>query len=316
MFFGKFNTETAAPLTLQLDPARKLIRVPRLAPFVLLCLLAAVDAVWATSRHIRFTGVESYLLIVMILLAVSGLYSSVRKDRRLCEISYYVALWTLMMAIIPAFTYLCATLQFRLYDEDFVLLDRALGLDWLGYYRFITKNRALAEFLMTMYHSMIPQLFFSILYFTHIRKHDRNDELFWIAFICLVMTSVLSGILPAAGALYHYDIGLNYAIHLRDYFALKNGTISTFSIREMEGIITFPSFHAAAAILLIHAYRRTRIFLPVLCLNILMILATPIFGGHYFVDIAGGGIVAFISIFTTKYLRSWLNADLRFFKQA
>jgi len=310
MFIGRTNRETSMSLTMQVEPGQRLISAERLVPFALLLLLGAVDAVWAASIHVRFIGVELNLYFTLILLAVGIFYHSFRKDRRLFEISYYAALWSLMMAVAPPLTYLCATFNFRLYDDDLVMLDKMLGFDWPNYYKFFTNDKTIAAIFLAIYFSMLLQLFFSVIYFSHVRKYHRNSELFWVAFISLVITSLLSGIFPATGALHYYNTGLNHAVHLHDYAALRSGSISEFVLRDMQGIITFPSFHTAAAVMLAYAYRGTRMFIPVFCLNVLMLLATPVFGGHYLVDLLGGAGVALVSIPITYYLRAFLREGL------
>lgn len=310
MFLGGTDKQTSMSLTMQVEPVQRLVTAERLGPFALLLLLGAVDAVWAALIHVRFIGVDLNLYFTLILLTVSIFYHSFRKDRRLFEVSYYAALWGLMMAVGPPLTYLCATFKFRLYDNDLVMLDRMLGFDWPSYYDFFTYNKTIAAIFLTAYFSMLVQLFFSVIYFSHIRKYHRNNELFWVAFISLVITSFLSGIFPATGALQYYDTGLNHAVHLHDYAVLRSGSFSEFVLRDMKGIITFPSYHTAAAVMLGYAYRGTRMFIPVFCLNILMLLATPVFGGHYLVDLLGGTGVAIMSILITHYLRALLQEGL------
>ena len=72
---------------------------------------------------------------------------------------------------------------------------------------------------------------------------------------------------------------------------------------ELGGIITFPSFHAAAAILALWAFWGIWWLRPfALITNVSMLLATPVIGGHYFVDILAGILVAVGAIFAAKTL--------------
>ncbi|MEI7609953.1 MAG: phosphatase PAP2 family protein, partial [Rhodospirillaceae bacterium] len=55
------------------------------------------------------------------------------------------------------------------------------------------------------------------------------------------------------------------------------------------GIVTFPSFHSALAVLLVWAARGLgRMIIPVAALNAVVLAVTPIYGGHYFVDVIAG----------------------------
>lgn len=71
----------------------------------------------------------------------------------------------------------------------------------------------------------------------------------------------------------------------------------------MTGLIFFPSFHAAGAVMFIRSwwqFRRLRwLMLP---LNLMLIAAAPVFGLHYFVDLLGGIAVAVVSIILAEVL--------------
>ena len=63
------------------------------------------------------------------------------------------------------------------------------------------------------------------------------------------------------------------------------------------GLITFPSFHAAAAVLLGWLYYGNRLLRwPFVLLNAGMALSAIVVGGHYLVDIIGGVVVAILGI--------------------
>ena len=71
----------------------------------------------------------------------------------------------------------------------------------------------------------------------------------------------------------------------------------------MEGLIAFPSYHTANAILFVWALWPLRLLRPVmLALNALLIASTPLAGAHYLVDLIGGALVAAGAIFLTSRL--------------
>jgi membrane-associated phospholipid phosphatase len=67
--------------------------------------------------------------------------------------------------------------------------------------------------------------------------------------------------------------------------------------RALEGIVTMPSFHAAAAILLGFTYWYIKslrwLFLT---LNVIMLASAVPVGGHYLVDVVAGSVIAAASI--------------------
>jgi hypothetical protein len=81
-------------------------------------------------------------------------------------------------------------------------------------------------------------------------------------------------------------------------------------VSENKGLIQFPSYHTAAAILAINAFRFNRLLFTVnLAVSALLILAVPTFGSHYVADVLAGGAVAGFAIWTARRLVYWLSHE-------
>jgi membrane-associated phospholipid phosphatase len=70
---------------------------------------------------------------------------------------------------------------------------------------------------------------------------------------------------------------------------LRAGTLRALDMTQLMGIVTFPSYHAALALIFVRAFRDV----PGLAIAgalwaTLTIVATPVFGGHYLVDVLAG----------------------------
>jgi membrane-associated phospholipid phosphatase len=83
-------------------------------------------------------------------------------------------------------------------------------------------------------------------------------------------------------------------------------------LTRLAGIVAFPSFHCASAILNAWAVWPVRsLRLPFMALNLLMIAATPVIGGHYLADLIGGALVAVLTIIVVGGVhRRFLNSNL------
>lgn len=87
---------------------------------------------------------------------------------------------------------------------------------------------------------------------------------------------------------------------LRDAPLVRAGTLHGLNLSRLVGILTFPSFHAASAALYIWAFSPLRwLRLLLVPCNILMIAASPVGGGHYFVDVFAGIAVSAAAIVVT-----------------
>jgi membrane-associated phospholipid phosphatase len=113
-------------------------------------------------------------------------------------------------------------------------------------------------------------------------------------------------LMPAQGAYVHHGfersdlpdlmVGLpfDYPVVLN---ALRDGTMDTLSSASVSGLISFPSFHAASAVMLSIAWARFgRIAIPMHVLNAGVALSAIPIGSHYFTDILGGVAVGFFSM--------------------
>jgi len=78
----------------------------------------------------------------------------------------------------------------------------------------------------------------------------------------------------------------------------------------VKGLVGFPSFHTAQAIIAIwYARRLKRFFYPFLVFNILVVASTPIQGGHHVVDVIGGlAVAAFAIWFASTAARRLIRA--------
>ena len=122
--------------------------------------------------------------------------------------------------------------------------------------------------------------------------------------VALAVTLAVFAFVPAEGTFAFLEIGpqeyanlapVTTTHQLVSLDALRSGKI--VEIADMEGLITFPSFHTAWAILFMWGFYPVRkLRLAAIALNLLMIASTPVMGAHYFVDLLGGIIVALAAI--------------------
>jgi membrane-associated phospholipid phosphatase len=92
--------------------------------------------------------------------------------------------------------------------------------------------------------------------------------------------------------------------------ALRAGTMRSVALNQLEGLISFPSFHTAAALIFIWTLHTVRyVSWAGIPLNLALIVATPTVGAHYFIDVVGGVVVAFAAIAASDVLCRHAKAD-------
>lgn len=123
--------------------------------------------------------------------------------------------------------------------------------------------------------------------------------------VSAVAVVVVSGLAPAIGPYVHLapDPALMRMMaeagvwHLTHCEALRAGTFTVFDFSRTEGLVTFPSFHTALAVLTVrYAWSMPRLRWPAFALNVCVVVGTLPEGGHYLVDLIGGGAAAWAAI--------------------
>ena len=267
-----------------------------------LLALGGLDWIWAYYAGLTFTHWQVIVLVMALLLALGVFYSASGRSGQLADIAHYAALYLAFMVTGTIFTYLTASLRLPLWDAELASIDSALGFNWLAWFQFVEAHRMLKLLLVVAYGTLTLQVIGSIIYFSHVGRRDRNDELWWCAMVSLLITAVMSGIFPAIGAFVTYGVPAHaQATHLPHLLALRDGSISSFALDTMQGIITMPSYHTVLAILLIYVHRGQRVWFPaVAVINGLMLVSVPSEGGHYLVDMLAGGAVAALSVMALR----------------
>ncbi|WP_198165005.1 phosphatase PAP2 family protein [Rhodoplanes sp. Z2-YC6860] len=218
-----------------------------------------------------------------------------------------IVLITLLMA---PFTYVAAAANFPMADAKLLAIDQFLGLDWLGYVTFVNERPLLATWLDFGY-MMIRWPLFIIPVALAASGKFRRLQVYTLAFlIALIVTTIISTMIPAIGVYQQLGVSVTdfqnlnpiaYLGQLRDLPLVRNGSLRALDLDLLSGIITFPSFHAASALLYGWALWGSPWFRPVAIIaNLAMLAATPITGGHYFIDVVAGLAVAAVAIVIAK----------------
>jgi membrane-associated phospholipid phosphatase len=196
--------------------------------------------------------------------------------------------------------------------------DRIFGFDWLAWYQCVAAHPALQVAGRAAYQSIYVTPAILLAYFAWTgRKPQARIFIasFWIA---ALLTLLLFLAVPAKGplaVLWHgripyWPVSALYQAHLIPQ--LRTHALRLVDLQSVQGVVCAPSFHAAAAVLFIAAAWPVRILRwPLLAVNALMILATPVEGTHYLTDILVGMAVALVATAAARSLSSRMSAGGR-----
>jgi membrane-associated phospholipid phosphatase len=187
--------------------------------------------------------------------------------------------------------------------------DRALGLDFRSYLDFVNARPVLIGPLAIGYRSIAWQILGIMIVLPLAGYYRRSAEAICAFTLALVATTCISALVPAIGVYGMLDVYASdfpniepqgYYDTLHDAPLVRAGILHGLNLSRLVGILTFPSFHAASAALYIWAFSPLRwLRLLLVPCNILMIAASPVGGGHYFVDVFAGIAVSAAAIVVT-----------------
>jgi hypothetical protein len=234
---------------------------------------------------------RAILLAVIILGALRLFYTSVRPNAGIAlmaTLGCFLVLFTDAVAIIDYV--LVGLWPLPLQDARLSAADAALGLDWMSLYRFTSASQWFNRASNIAYNLLGPELILLLLLLVGLGQ-ARQAVLLWRRFAVTALVTVGLGLLiPAAGpfAFHHLPVAASTG-YVVQYAALRDGSLRLIDLAHAEGLVSFPSFHACLTVVCAAGARglgpaRFVFYL----LNLLIVIASPMIGGHYFVDIFAG----------------------------
>jgi membrane-associated phospholipid phosphatase len=172
----------------------------------------------------------------------------------------------------------------------------------------------LATLLRGPYHSTGPQLVLVLVALALTRQRERLGEFLAVFAICSAATGIAMLSIPSEGAYAYYRPDLatftNYSSlsgmwHHPTLVALRTDAAPLLNFLNSQGLVTFPSFHTALAIMTTYAVREWRpLFIVVGGINAAVIVGTITEGGHHLVDIIAGASITVASIALVQIITS------------
>jgi membrane-associated phospholipid phosphatase len=194
-------------------------------------------------------------------------------------------------------TYAASDVHSPYRDAELNSIDRWFGFDRVAFLEFLRPYSNILAILKGVYHSMGVQCLLLPLILILSGNLIRLQKYVLAFGLSLIATSFVASLVPAVSAKVFIDLQPHAAAYFPIIEALRDGSLRHISPATFEGLITFPSFHTTCAILFMWAGWELQlgryVFVPI---NLLMIIATPIHGGHYLIDVVGGTVVAFGTI--------------------
>ena len=177
--------------------------------------------------------------------------------------------------------------------------DEALGFHWPAY---VVATLPFEEPLAIAYKSFAWQPLVIVVALVWSDQSRRLWTLITAAILASAATALVFPFFPAWGVYNHYGFaagGVNKTGAYTFHHALEylRGGGRHISPRIMTGVVSFPSYHTAEAILFMWAGWTVKwLRWPIIALNLVVLASVPVIGAHYLSDMIGGVVLGSAAI--------------------
>lgn len=218
--------------------------------------------------------------------------------------SEWIGLFIAVSLIGAVASYPIASFTHGFVDADLYRVDEALHFHWLEWYYVVADHRWLQVASRTAYSMIYVSPAILLVYYAMIGARRQALDFIAAVWLAALMTLVAFRFIPAVGPFAYLLWSKPVAyLPISELWQpaliphLRAHTLSHVDLAHLVGLVSAPSFHAAAATLLIvFAARQPPIRVPLVAVNLAMLLATPVEGTHYLTDMILGAAVAFLSL--------------------
>ncbi len=257
--------------------------------------------IWRFNVTIEGQSLIVSLGVMAFLIAICTVYRRWRPSPVLSNLSGAIAV--LYCSIGMAGTISLIGLQYKssLIDERLATVDRSLGIDLPSTIGWFADHPVSSQLLDVAYRSSFFQLFGLVIALAVVRRFDKLWQLVFVCSLTIVASTTFSVFWPAKGAFAYFDYPSDLlerlpvdagTYHLAKFEYFRNVPSPVISFANLQGVVTFPSFHCCLVLMTIFAVTGTGwIFGSVLIWNLLVLVSTLPIGGHYVIDLPCGALL-------------------------
>ena len=278
--------------------------------------IVLLDGIWLVAGRFSFDARDYVLLVALMLplVAAAAFYGLVRREAALSAVLACSAFLVVFPAGCSLLSYLLVTIAGPRIDALLAAADQSIGFDWPALMALVAQHPLANTLLGLAYVSVMPQTVILLLALGWCQKITELYRLSLAFAFGAVITLGVWTLAPSFGAFSVYTLpdpvagklglvlGFDYGHSLVQM--LKDGP-GFISPTELRGIVGFPSYHTLQALVLIWYARNIKALRwPSILLNLVVLVAIPIQGGHHLVDMFGGVAVTVLSIALAEWVVS------------
>jgi hypothetical protein len=267
-----------------------------------------IDCVWWGWGQFSL-DLGAYLRLALMsagLFAGAAFYTRWRPDPRLAAMLFGAGFLCAFSAGASVLNYFLLTVAGTPIDPLLVAVDRALGFDWYDVMVGMASYPTLNEVLFRIYNTILPQMAILLVVLAWTGHVEQVYRFCLAVAVGALIAIAIWTVIPSLGAKSLYTLPAWVEARLvlsvtpeygRELVRLLQNGPGYITPADLRGLIAFPSYHVVLALLLIWFARPVRwLYWPYLILNIVVLISTPIQGGHHLVDVFGAFPVTLLAL--------------------
>jgi hypothetical protein len=263
-------------------------------------LFAVLITAW-TGVHIAWSG---FLWPAAVTFGLTAIYGAIRWGGRTPELetapgALAAICWCGLTGLIATHAGLRA--DFPLIDDALARSDALLGFSAPWLIGAVSGHVQIVELLNFVYQTALMAVWVTAFALSFGKYRQRSWELAFSFVFGATVCGIVSVFYPAEGTFAHYHIAADIVaglpkgagtFYMPIFEAYRSGTATTIDFARLTGVVTFPSFHGAIAVMTAYALRDVRWLAPFAWIWAILVNISAIpMGGHYGVDLVVGDLL-------------------------
>lgn len=301
------NNIASAPFFSKLRPVEKFILLITGA-----LVLLDIFMIIYKSSNVAYLD-YARVVTVSIICFIAGFYYRVSgRSEQIATALICTGLLVAFTAALGMYNYLLLPLTLPTIDIYITKIDAMFGYHWPNVMEFAAQFPVIVFIMKLAYASTLFQIAILVIVLGFTGMYRDLDKLMISLSITGIIAVCFWGLFPTLGAKSMYElpneiwqavnppVNKEYAL---DLIRLAKFGPELITASELRGMIAFPSYHAVLAFIAIYSARNIKyVNVFFLFLNLLILPATFIHGGHHMMDLPGGFAVFLIGIWLTNRL--------------
>jgi len=264
-----------------------------------LMLIYLKDAQIDWLAYIWLTGLS------LTLLAAGCIYRIKNRSERIASALICTGGLIIFSMALSVFNYLLLPITQNPIDSYVASIDALFGYHWPTAMQWAADHPTINLIMKLCYMTTMPQLSLLVVILGLAGRHKDMHVMILSIVISATLAICFWGLFPSLGAKSLYtlpkELWASVAPVVDEFYTLELKRIAIegpglITPKEIRGLIAFPSYHASLAFIAIVAARNIKFLFPIfLAINIIILPATFIHGGHHLLDPVAGLVLFLIA---------------------